>query len=96
MESFNWGHFAAYFILAITFYWGLGEKYANLKGKTVVFLLCVLYGVTDEYHQSFIEGRYPDYLDLRNDGIGAVLAMLFVSIPWIHQFYIKLLHSKIY
>jgi VanZ family protein len=96
MKSFNGGHFVAYFILAMTFYWALGEKYANLKGKLNVIIICLLYGATDEYHQSFVEGRYPDYVDLRNDGIGAAIAMLFVSIPPIHRYYIKLLHSKIY
>jgi VanZ family protein len=89
MKSFNWGHFAAYFILALTFYWGLGKKYANLKGKILVIGLCVAYGITDEYHQSFIAGRHPDPVDLRNDAIGALLAMIVLSIPPFKTIYLR-------
>jgi VanZ family protein len=96
MSSFDWGHFAAYFILACTFYWGLGQAFVNIRGKLLVILMCILFGVTDEYHQSFIAGRHPDLKDIRNDGIGALLAMLFVSIPAIQRFYIRRLHSKKY
>jgi VanZ family protein len=51
----------------------------------IVVLLCILYGMTDEYHQSFIAGRTPDLLDIRNDTIGALLAMIFVRIPFIRN-----------
>ena len=44
---------------------------------TVFF--CVLYGVSDEYHQSFIQGRYPSGWDLLADGTGALV----VSLAWL-------------
>ena len=81
MTSFDWGHFFVYFVLAIAFYWALLPKSRTWAGKALVVLLCVLYGVTDEYHQSFVPGRAPDILDLRNDAIGAALAMIALSIP---------------
>lgn len=33
----------------------------------------VLYGLSDEWHQSFVDARTADVLDLLADGIGAVL-----------------------
>jgi VanZ family protein len=89
MESFNWGHFIAYYVLAITIYWGLGRMGWTWKGKLLVVILCCLYGITDEYHQSFTSDRTPDLADLRNDTIGATIAMMFVSIGpiqrWINK-----------
>jgi hypothetical protein len=85
MTDFNWGHFIAYFILAWTFYVGLGA-YGSFRIKAAVIIMCLVYGITDEYHQSFVPGRSPDIMDLRNDTIGAALAMLAVSIPAVDRF----------
>ncbi|MFE5319720.1 VanZ family protein [Paenibacillus sp. NPDC056579] len=85
MQGFDWGHFAAYFVLALTFAWGITGRKLTWGMKALVVLLCLLYGVTDEYHQSFVPGRSPDPLDLRNDGIGAALAMLFLTIPIVNK-----------
>ena len=41
----------------------------------VGFAIAVLYGASDEYHQSFVVGRDSDILDLRADAIGAAIAM---------------------
>lgn len=89
MTDFNWGHFVAYFVLALTFYWGFGSKFANLRGRILVVLFCVLYGVTDEVHQLFVPERTADWLDLRNDAIGASLAMLLVSLPVVHRWFLR-------
>jgi len=86
MESFNWGHLAAYFILALTYYWALLPSLFGLRGKLASVVLCVLYGITDEFHQRFVEGRYPDMQDLLNDTIGAAIAMLLISIPALERF----------
>lgn len=96
MKSFNGGHFVAYFILAISFYWGLGRRYTNFRGKLFVVFLCIVYGLTDEYHQSFIVGRHPDMADLRNDTIGAAIAMIILSFPPLHRLYLKWVPAKKY
>ena len=33
----------------------------------------VLYGISDELHQSFVPGRYPGLIDLGYDAMGAIL-----------------------
>lgn len=93
MESFNGGHFVAYFVLCICYYWAIPNQW-NLMGKFTAVLLSVLYGLTDEFHQQFIPGRTPDWLDIRNDLIGAVLAMLLISLPPFQRLLTKL-HNAI-
>ncbi|HSH41142.1 MAG TPA: VanZ family protein, partial [Arenicellales bacterium] len=38
--------------------------------------LAVLYGISDEWHQSFVPGREPDVLDVLADGVGAAVGIL--------------------
>ena len=83
LGGFNFGHFVAYFILALCYWWAIGSH--RWSAKLLIILLCVLYGASDEYHQTFVEGRYADWVDLRNDAIGAALAVCFVSIPYVRK-----------
>lgn len=46
----------------------------------VSIAFCSLYGVTDEFHQSFVPGRTPDVGDWLADTLGATIAMFFVTI----------------
>ncbi|MCC2683506.1 MAG: VanZ family protein [Paenibacillaceae bacterium] len=94
MESFDWGHFFAYFILACCYYWPFANRTPGWKGKVAIVICSGLYGLTDEFHQSFVPGRTPDLMDIRNDMIGAALAMLFVSIPRIRDLLQKWQNSK--
>jgi len=41
----------------------------------VSLLFCSLYGASDEFHQSFIEGRNADWLDWVADTLGSLLAV---------------------
>ncbi|MFD2612879.1 VanZ family protein [Paenibacillus gansuensis] len=90
MESFDWGHFIAYFGLALTYLFAFPPARRTTGVKAAVVVMCLLYGITDEYHQSFVGNRTPDPADLRNDTIGAALAMLFVSIPAVGKRWNKL------
>ena len=42
-----------------------------------VILFCLLYGLTDEFHQSFIASRTPSFQDIVPDTGGATLLVLF-------------------
>ncbi|MFH5183000.1 VanZ family protein [Paenibacillus sp. TAB 01] len=85
MQGFDWGHFVAYYILGLAFAWAIAESRLTWSRMLIVVLLCILYGVTDEYHQSFVPGRTPDLADIRNDGIGAALAMLTLRVPVVRR-----------
>lgn len=90
MTGFNWGHYIAYFILSATYYFALGPDCHSLKGKIIAVGLSALYGITDEFHQLFVPGRTADIYDLRNDLIGAALAMVVLSFPPAKRIYRKL------
>lgn len=92
MESFDWGHFIAYFALSLTFIWAIGGERPTWVQMLAAVLLCLLYGLTDEYHQTFVAGRTSDWHDLRNDGIGALLANLALCIPAVSRLYARLPH----
>lgn len=74
IENFNPGHVAAYFELALLYFWALrqnGNRHPYLKA----LVLCLVYGITDEAHQYFVPTRYPDMGDLARDMLGAGLAL---------------------
>lgn len=69
-------HATVYGILAITSIFALPKTFKRvfpLATAFLVVLICLLYGVTDEYHQSFIMGRSPDILDVVADTFGAII-----------------------
>lgn len=71
-------HAFEYFVLALivsecVFY------FLNLKGrKAVVYIafICLLYAVTDEFHQSFVPGRQSLVSDVVIDFIGSIIGMI--------------------
>lgn len=46
------------------------------RERLLAWGLALLYGITDEIHQSFVPGRHPSAVDIVVDGIGAALAVL--------------------
>jgi VanZ family protein len=85
MTDFNWGHFIAYFLLAAAFDYGFGARSGRIVMKLAIILLCGIYGVTDEIHQSYVGGRMMDMTDVRNDLIGAAVWTIVVSIPFVRK-----------
>lgn len=76
-------HAAVYGLLGIFF---LGAFRQGDQGYRpyilfLAVLLAVLYGITDEWHQSYVPGRTPDVTDVIADGIGATLGVFLAS--WI-------------
>ena len=55
------------------------ERMTPLRALAAV-LFCILYGVSDEFHQSFVPGRTPDARDLVADGVGAALGVAALAI----------------
>jgi VanZ family protein len=59
-----------------------GGRLSAATWRHVVFavLLSTLYGISDEWHQSFVPERTPDVMDLVADAIGAFAGALFVLV----------------
>jgi VanZ family protein len=75
-------HAGAYFIMGVLA-WRNFKYFIGHSGVLVLASIgfCSLYGVTDEWHQSFVIGRSPDAMDWLADTAGASLAMVFLTIP---------------
>jgi len=60
--------------LATLLYWPLAARSAQFAwtAMAISFALAVLYGVTDELHQAFVEGRVASETDLLFDAAGAL------------------------
>ena len=71
-------HVIAYGSLAATLLYGLDPMTKSssraLTAVGVVFF-CILFGISDEYHQSFIPGRSVSAWDVAADGLGAFLVV---------------------
>lgn len=71
------GHMVVYGILAGTILFAFSENQKSTKPPSVMVLtviFCILYGITDEIHQSFIPGRFVSIYDVFADGAGASVA----------------------
>lgn len=69
-------HMAAYGFLAATLLVAFSDEQKQTKPKRVLWftvLFSVLYGISDEFHQSFIPGRSSSFFDVLADCAGATL-----------------------
>lgn len=69
-------HAAVYALLAGLFAWAM-QAWPVVKFKTLALalLLSTAYGLSDEWHQSFVPGRDADLMDVLADFTGALLAL---------------------
>jgi len=72
-------HIVEYFILALLMFrvvnMGFRRK-IGVRSSTLVVCFSLLYAISDEFHQSFVPGRYPDPWDVLSDFIGIVVGLL--------------------
>jgi VanZ family protein len=70
-------HFTEYFILALLII-NVIKDYRIINYKWLIFtmIMCTLYAISDEYHQSFVAGRQARILDVCIDSSGALLSTL--------------------
>ena len=66
-------HFTEYAVLATLWIWALVPQFGR-RGLVAAVAISVLYAASDEWHQSFIEGRDSDPLDLLIDCCGIAFA----------------------
>lgn len=73
-------HFGMYFLLAFFFGRALTGATRIPIGRCVIYslLFSLLYGAFDEYYQSFIPSRDPNFLDWIADSLGAFCGSLLI------------------
>lgn len=68
------GHLLGYALLSQAFLFGLNNR--DWKSLCTAAILAMLYGVSDEIHQSFVPGRVASIADLGIDLVGILLSLL--------------------
>ncbi len=67
--------FASLFVIAFT-----GGKLKTWQVIVIAIMIASAYGVTDEFHQSFIPGRSPDPVDWLTDTVGASVGAILTTL----------------
>lgn len=67
-------HAGVYFVLgALTARALRGYDFPAVKAARLALILCAVFGISDEFHQSTVPGRVPDMMDWAADLIGALI-----------------------
>lgn len=77
-------HFFIYFVLAILLLSSLRHRgKLNLRNIFIAFSFCILFAVTDEFHQLFVDGRGGQLRDILIDSSGALTGIfLYILLNW--------------
>lgn len=73
-------HFIVYGILAVTVIGAHSQEVQRAAPLRVVIrsvIICLLFGISDEFHQYFIPGRSVSFFDLVADVLGAAVVCFF-------------------
>ena len=74
-------HMGAYFIMGILAWRFFNDFFSKPTTVMIVSLcFCSIYGMSDEWHQSFVPGRETDVLDWLADTIGALIALITIQL----------------
>lgn len=72
-------HIFIYFVLTCLTLLALKYTLNCKKIYLKTFIICLIYAITDEYHQTFIDGRTGQVIDVFIDLIGVISFLLFYS-----------------
>ena len=80
-KIFHLGEYIPFGFLLARAFWGLKQQISDKKLTLIAILGSCLYGMSDEYHQSFVPGRFASGLDVLADTLGGFIgALLFVKL----------------
>lgn len=72
-------HFAEYALLALLWWRAFRSRLDDRRAALAAFVVTALYAASDEFHQSFVEGRAGSPLDWLIDCAGAAVASIWVG-----------------
>ncbi len=73
------GHALGYGLLGLSYFYALPKRLSKFYRVLTALLMAVLFALSDEYHQSFVQGRNSSLSDVLIDGFGATLALVLGS-----------------
>jgi VanZ family protein len=71
-------HFVQFALLAAAWWWTLAPSLGR-RALLAAAAISLAYAISDEYHQSFVEGRDSDPLDVLVDAAGIAFALSLVA-----------------
>ncbi|HEX9796086.1 MAG TPA: VanZ family protein [Anaerolineales bacterium] len=69
------GHALGYALLGLAYYIALPPRLSRGYRWALGLLMALLFALSDEYHQSFVDGRTSSLRDVLIDGVGAAVAV---------------------
>ncbi|MCB9801742.1 MAG: VanZ family protein [Pseudomonadales bacterium] len=76
------GHVVVYAVLWLLSVRAFSNHMQRQNAINAAFLFCLLYAISDEFHQSFVPGRHPSALDVGFDAVGMILAFFSIRTRW--------------
>ncbi len=74
------GHATGYALLGLAYFFALPPRLSPGYRAAMALIMALLFALSDEYHQSFVEGRTSSLRDVLIDGGGATIALVITSI----------------
>jgi VanZ family protein len=72
-------HFGEYLLLTALWWWALTTRMDARRAVVPAVLIAIGYAVTDEVHQSFVDGRVGTWRDVLIDSAGALTAAALIG-----------------
>nr|WP_106784412.1 VanZ family protein [Lysinibacillus timonensis] len=83
----KYAHFLLYCVLGL-FVISMLKKYGlvGLKGIVFSIMICILFSISDEWHQLFVPGRGAQVSDVLIDSAGAIVGIIgYTGIGWLKE-----------
>ena len=71
------GHALGYALLGLAYFFALPPRLRVGYRWLLALLMAILFALSDEFHQSFVEGRNSSLVDVLIDTVGAAVALTF-------------------
>ena len=72
-------HFSEYFVLTGLWWWALATRVGGRRALLPALAIAIGYAVTDEIHQTFVDGRVGTWTDVLIDSAGALTAAWLIA-----------------
>jgi len=72
----KFAHALGYAMLGLAYFYALPRRISSTYKVILAFLMAILFALSDEFHQSFVEGRTSSLNDVVIDGCGTALALI--------------------
>ncbi|HEU0019529.1 MAG TPA: VanZ family protein [Thermoleophilaceae bacterium] len=72
-------HFGEYFALTALWWWALRTQVGGRRALAPAVAIAIGYAITDEIHQTFVDGRVGTWRDVLIDSAGALTAAWLIA-----------------